>query len=305
MFKGLFSLLPYSLYRLGGAALPHVPPDLGYRLAEIGGALLYILAPTVRHRVYDNVSHVLGDKASRQTVRHMVRQTLGNLLKNYYDLFRLPHLTPEKAGQLTEVKGWEHIEASLDQGKGLIVAAAHLGNIEIVIQIFALHNVPVTVPVERLEPPRLFDYICRLRASHGLHLLPVDGPLLEIFRALRRGEIVGLAADRDITGSGRIVTFFGAPARLPDGHVRLAMRTGVPLLYAFSERLADNRFVAHVLPPLNLARTDDREADVAAGTRKVVSAMEQAIARRPAQWYVTNAVWPRANKNGSEVKTSV
>ena len=83
MFKGLFSLLPYSLYRLGGAVLPHVPPGLGYRLAEIGGALLYILAPAVRHRVYANVSHVLGDKANHHTVRHMVRQALGNLLKNY------------------------------------------------------------------------------------------------------------------------------------------------------------------------------------------------------------------------------
>jgi lauroyl/myristoyl acyltransferase len=286
--QGLFPSLPYYVYRLAGVVLQYIPPRLGYRLAEMSGALIYVLVPGVRRRVYDNVTHVLGGKAA---AHRTARQALGNLMKNYYDLFRLPHLTLEESARHIEVKGWEHIEAGLSQGKGLIVASAHLGNIEIVVQIFALHNVPVTIPVERLQPPQLFDYVCRLRTSHGLRLLPLDRPLLELFRALRRGEVVGLAADRDVTVSGQIVDFFDAPARLPDGHVRMSLRTGAPLVCAFSERLPDNRFVAHILPPLNLAHTGDHEADVAAGMRQVVSAMERAIAQRPAQWYVTNAVW--------------
>ena len=287
----LMSLLSYCLYRLGGVVLPRLPPPVGYRLAEAGGALIYALAPRVRGRVCDNVGHILGQKAGRQAVRRTARRALGNLGKNYYDLFRLPHLTLRESAQLIEVEGWEHVEAGLGQGKGLIVTSAHLGNIEIVIRIFALHDVPVTIPVERVRPPRLFDYICHLRASHGLRLVPIDGPLLELFRVLRRGEVLGLAADRDITASGRVVDFFGSPARLPDGHVRMALRTGAPLVCAYSERLPDNRFVARILPPLNLRRTDDQEADLMAGLKLIVSAMEQAIARRPAQWYVTNAVW--------------
>ena len=285
------SWLPYYLNRLGGAVLPLLPPRLGYGLAEAGGALIYALAPQVRHRVCDNALHVLGPEANRHAVRRTARRMLANLLKNYYDLFRLPRLTPVKAAQLVEIEGWEHVEASLNQGKGLIVVSAHLGNIEIVVQVFARHKVPVIIPVERLYPARLFDYICRLRSTHGLRLVPIDGPLLELFRALRRGEVLGLAADLDVTASGQIVSFFGAPARLPDGHVRMALRTGTPLLCAFSERLADNRFVAHIMPPLKLVRTGDQEADVLAAMKQVVSAMEQAIARRPAQWYVTKAVW--------------
>jgi KDO2-lipid IV(A) lauroyltransferase len=223
-----------------------------------------------------------------------------NLLKNYYDLFRSPYLTPQETAQLIEVEGWEHIEASLDQGKGLVVASAHLGNIEIVVQIFALHRVPVTIPVERIQPPQLFNYMCQLRTSHGLRLVPIDGPLLELFRALRRGEVLGLAADRDVTGSGQVVEFFGSPARLPDGHVRLALRTGAALVCAFSERLPENRFVARILPPLELSRTGDREQDVATGMKQVVSVLERAIAQRPAQWYVTNAVWSLEDESKPE-----
>jgi len=294
----LSPLLTYCLYRLCGAALARVPPWLGYRLAEVGGVLAYALAPPVRRRICDNLRHVLGREASGPAERRAAHQVFSNLFKNYYGLFRLPRLALEACARLVEVEGWEHIEAGLREGKGLIVTSAHLGNIEIVAQIFALHDVPVTVPVERLQPPQLFDYICRLRSGHGLRLVPVDGPLLELFRALRRGEVLGLAADRDITASGRVVDFFGAPARLPDGHVRIALRTGAPLVCAFSERLPNNRFVARVSPPLNLTPTGDEEADVMAGMRQVVGMLEQAIAHRPAQWYVTNAVWHRGNRGG-------
>jgi lauroyl/myristoyl acyltransferase len=303
MVKEFLTLLPYYLYRLGGVVMWRLPPRLGYFLADIGGVLIYALTPGVRRRVCDNVTRVLGDKADPRTVCRTARQTLGNLVKNYYDLFRLPRLRPEESAQLIEVEGWENVEAGLSQGQGLIVTSAHLGNIEVVVQIFALHDVPVTIPVERLQPPELFDYVCRLRTSHGLRLVPIDGPLLELFRALRRGEVLGLAADRDITASGQIVDFFGAPARLPDGHVRMALRTRAPLLCAFSERLPDNRFVARILPPLTLIRTGDREADVVAGMRQVVSLMEQAISRRPAQWYVTNAVWLLPSENKTEAET--
>jgi KDO2-lipid IV(A) lauroyltransferase len=260
-------------------------------LAEATGRLIYHLAPAVRRRVCSNLSHVMGPSADRGSIQRAARQMLGHLMKNYYDLFRLPQMSPEASVRLIRVEGWEHIEAALSQGKGLVVASAHLGNIETVVQIFARRQVPVTIPVERLRPPRLFDYVCRLRTSHGLRLVPIDGPLLALFRALRRGEVVGLAADRDITASGQWIDLFGAPARLPDGHVRLALRTGAPLLCAFSQRRRDNRFSAHILPPLRLNRTGDEEADVVAAMRQVVSAMERAIAQRPEQWYITHAVW--------------
>jgi hypothetical protein len=91
MPKAFLSLLPYYLYRLGGAVLPHVSPHLGYHLAEVMGTLLYALAPGVRRRVSDNVVHVLGNEASRRDVHRTTRQVLGNVLKNY----PLPAASPD------------------------------------------------------------------------------------------------------------------------------------------------------------------------------------------------------------------
>jgi KDO2-lipid IV(A) lauroyltransferase len=218
-----------------------------------------------------------------------------NMAKNYYDLFRVPTLSLAEIGRLVKVEGWEHVERALSKGKGLILVSAHFGNTDIVSQVLALRGVPVVVPAEHLKPEALYQYMCSLRASKGIRLIPVDGPLLELFRALRRNEVVGLAADRDITESGIVVDFFGAPARLPDGYAQLSLRTGAPIIVGFSQRLPDNTFVAHLEPPLELEVTGDRARDVRVSVERVVAIMEHYIGKHPEQWVMSVPIWRRAD----------
>ncbi|RLB33736.1 MAG: hypothetical protein DRH12_18090, partial [Deltaproteobacteria bacterium] len=253
-------MLVYYIYRLLGLIAPLVPPSLGYPLAITLGALFYHLKKGTRANIYNNVTHILGNR-SRNTssyqaandgddIKAIVRGVFRSMGKNYYDLFRLPTLSQAEIARLIKVEGWEHIDKALSKGKGLILVQAHIGNINILAQVPALRNITVVFPVERVKPEVLFQYICSLRANKNLRLIPVDGALFELFRALRRNELVGLAADRDITESGIVVDFFGAPARLPDGYAQLALRTGAPIIVGFSRRLPDNTSIIHLDPPL-------------------------------------------------------
>jgi lauroyl/myristoyl acyltransferase len=283
--------LTYYLYRLAGFLVPLVPLRLGYSVAASLGRLFYWLSRGARAGVRDNVTHVLGEDASAAEVERVTRETFRYIALNYYDLFRVPTLSPAQIERVVKVEGWQNVERALAAGKGLIMVSVHFGNIEIVLHILLFRGIPVTIPVERVQPESLFEYICRVRSSKGLRLIPIDGPLLELFRALKRGGIAGLAADRDITRSGVMVDFFGTPARLPDGHVQLALRTGVPIVMGFSQRLPDNTFVARFEPPLELENTGDREHDVRVGLEKLVAIMERYIARHPEQWAITVPIW--------------
>jgi len=269
--------------------VPLVPPRIGYRWAEKLADLAYIYNSRTREAVLDNVKHATGldDEEALRVVRLVFR----NLAKNYYDLFRLPCLSREEIEAKVKIEGWQHFEKAFSQGKGVIVSSAHMGCPDIVVQWLANRDIPVIIPVERLEPEPLFRYICNLRMSKGIRLLPVDGPLLELARALRRGEVVGVTADRDITDSGVIVPFFGAPARLPDGPVRLAYSTGAPLVMAFNIRLPDNNFLAWVEPPIYITKSGDKEGAIQEGMRKVVSVMERYISKYPDQWVVSVPIW--------------
>jgi KDO2-lipid IV(A) lauroyltransferase len=119
--------------------------------------------------------------------------------------------------------------------------------------------------------------------------------MIALFRALKRGEVVGLAADRDVADSGRVVEFFGTPTRLPDGPVRVALRTNALLVPAFALRLPDNSVAVTIEPVLDLPRSGDQEADIDAGMRMVVAVMERRIREHPEQWIVAQPIWPNSS----------
>jgi lauroyl/myristoyl acyltransferase len=289
-------MLTYYLYRLLGLVVPLIPPGLGYPLATRLGDLFYYLGKATRANIQDNVTHILqGGQKAVDDRESIVRGVLRNMAKNLYDLFRVQTLSLAEIDRLVRVEGRGHIDEALSKGKGLIFVGTHFGNVDIVAQIPPLLDVPVVGPAEHLKPEALFQYVCSLRANKGFRLIPIDGSLLELFRALRRNEVVALAADRNIAGSGIVVDFFGAPACLPDGYAQLSLRTGAPIVVGFSQRQPDNTFVIYLEPPLELESTGDRDSDARAGVEKVVAIMERYIGEQPEQWVMSVPVWQTMN----------
>ncbi len=238
------------------------------------------------------MSHVLGPNADPDRVQQLVRQLCVNIAKGHYDLIQLNRLGDEEIKARVRIEGREYIDRILDEGRGVIVVSAHLGNVDVVGQLPMVYGVPTTSVVEHIQPERLFRYLLSLRASHGLRLIPSDGQMMDLFRALKRGEIVVLIGDRAIGDNARAVELFGSPTHLTDGPVQLAVRTNTALIPAFVERLPDDSFLVHIEPPLDIPRTGDRDADVAAGMEMVIAVMERYIAKHPEQWMVARPVWP-------------
>jgi KDO2-lipid IV(A) lauroyltransferase len=270
--------------------VPKIPLPVGYAGCRWLAGLLYRFNASGRATIERNLRHILGPQATAAAVAQQARSTFDTIVYNYFDLFQLPHLADETVRRAVTLHGWEHVEAALAPGQGAIMISTHLGNIEMILYRMLLQGVSITIPVERVEPPQLFDYISALRMSKGLKLVPIDGPLLALRRTLKKGGIVGLAGDRDITQTGQVVLFFGHPAHLPDGHVRLAAKTGVPLLVGFSRRNHDHTHSAYFLPPFYLPTGSESE-QLQAGMNFIVEEMEKAIRQNPAQWTVTVSIW--------------
>jgi len=285
--------LSYLAYRLLGSLMPLVPPRLGYALFTRLGDLSHDKGKTARENVYDNLRHVLGPEANPAETQRVAREIFRNQARNYYDLFRVASLSPGQIQKLVTVHGSEHLDRALAEGKGLIAVTAHFGNLDVVAQAFALRNYPITVVAEHLKPEKLYQYVVSLRASKGIHIIPSDAFLRPIFRTLRDNGLVCIAADRNLTQTGSMVEFFGAPALLPDGHIQLALRTGAPLALFFSLRKPDNGFEAFVEPPFDLENTGDLQRDVRSGMAKLVTVLERYIGEHPEQWVMFQPVWPK------------
>ena len=149
--------------------------------------------------------------------------------------------------------------------------------------------------VEPVDPPEFLEFFRRHREGLGARMLPVGkSALRELFLALRRNEVVGLVTDRDVTGTGPTLEFFGEPTQFPDGIAALAVRTGAPILIAIASRRPDGRFDAlfEPLPPVTL--TGDPKADVLRLTQAIAGRLEYHIAIHPEQWTVFQRRWPQA-----------
>lgn len=292
-------MLVYLALRVASVLVPLLPASIGYRLASVGGELFYFLRPRLRRNVEDNLRRVLRDAADDGQWRAAVHEVFRTQAKNLYDLFRLPKLQVAALEELVEVQGWEHVEAALEAGRGMVAAVPHLGNLEVVSHVAVARSKPLTVPVERLRPEALFRLMMRLRTRWGLKLVPLDsGALRALHRALRRNEIVGIAADRDIQKIGARVHLFGEETTIPDAPVVLALRTGAKLVPVCMTRRKTG-FRLDIYPPLRLVETGDTRQDVQVNTQRLATVLEGMIRQHPGQWVVFEPVWDAGPKGGA------
>ncbi len=277
--------------RIGALLTLVVPVRVGYWLCRVIGIGVFLFHHRARRNVLANLRHVCPSCSLlwryRQTARVFVTAVM-----NYYDLVRLRSVDRHRIAELIEVRGWTHVEDALSRGRGIIVLSAHLGNFNVVAQYPAALGLEAAIVVERVQPQRLFNYLCRLRSATGVRVLP-SGPeaVPAILRLLRRNGILLVAGDRDVTGNSRWVQFFDAPAPLPVGPVALALRTGATLLPAFTIRLSTRRSLVVVDPPLELTRTGNLERDLEVNLQAAARCLERMIRTDPGQWTVLQPVW--------------
>ncbi len=283
----------YYFYLVSSFLATKGPFWLGTRLADLAGSLTYHLNARARRQSHQNLRRVLGPQSAPSRVRAVSAAAFRTAAHNYYDLFRLPGASMGQEASRIMAKGWEHLEQALAEGKGAIVAAPHMGSFEMMTQLAAGRSIAVTVPIERLKPDRLFRLMVDMRSHQGTRVVPADrGALRAMCAALRRNEVVVIAADRDVLGMGMEVEFFGEKAKLPTAPAVISLRTGAPLLVAYTLQRPGGFYYVEVFPPVPRPTTGDARQQVLAVTQAVTSAIESVISRYPEQWVVFQPVWP-------------
>jgi len=285
--------MSYYFYRLATWFFPLFPARLGYWLFARIGDLAFLFSYG-RNKVYAyNLRRMLGDDATPAQMKAIARRAYQNLMKNYYDLFRAHAMSREQIlAQLAEVHGLEHLENALKLGKGVVAGSGHFGAWDMVIQLAGVRlNTHAVLPVERLKPEKLFQFVLKLRAKQGIEIVPLDIAPRALIKALRAGQIAGLAYDRDITKTGPIVDFLGKPAQMPDGAVQLSLKYGSPIIMGFAVRQRDNRCIVYLEPPIELTKTGDLQRDIRDGVQKMADVMAHYIRKYPDQWLMFQPIW--------------
>ncbi len=188
---------------------------------------------------------------------------------------------------ITELQGTELFDAALASGRGVIVAAPHYGNWELLNQWLAMRT-PLAILYRAPESAVGEAFLQRVRADSGDRVTQVraEGPAVrQLFKRLKDGGVVGILPDQQPkAGDGEFAPFFGTPALTMVLLSRLAQRTGATVLFAFAERLPRGAgYRLHILPAPPGIADPDLPTAVAALNRGVETCVRLAPAQY--QWH--------------------
>ena len=257
--------LPLPAQRALGAWAGHLRLVLDRRASRVARRNLEIIqpdwTPAQRETEVDRILRATGSNAL-ETIRIWTRPRADNLalVRNLY--------------------GESLLADALAQGRGLILAAPHFGNWELLIEYMASRG-PFSL-VYRVPEKRFGDIFLRLaRGGENVLLVPAEtNAMRPLFRALKAGETVGITPDQQPKlGAGEFAPFFGRQSLTLSLIPKLAARSGAPVVFAYAEPVPGG-FDIHIETAMATIASDDLVLATTA-----MNAQVEAIARRDLRQY--------------------
>jgi phosphatidylinositol dimannoside acyltransferase len=292
--KRLTDAMTVGGYRLGSLVARLMPSPVAAMAASSLG-FTASFASQARRQMFQRHMRRVNPKISPAALRLATQRAFDSYAQYYMESFRLPTLSKRAVDRTFTIDGWDRVEAGLAAGNGVILALPHLGGWEWAGRWMTDRGHKMTVVVEPIDPPELFEWFVQLRTELGMTVVPL-GPNAggAVLKALKNNETVCLLCDRDIDRSGIEVEFFGERTTLPAGPATLALRTGAALLPVgcyFTPRL--NGHHAVVRPPIPTVRMGGGlRDDVTRVTQALARELELLIRRAPEQWHLFQPNWP-------------
>ncbi len=259
----------------------------------------YLLWPTKRRWSNRNFGHVLGLPPDDPAVRRMALRAYRSYARYLVELLQLPSLSQERAIGLIDQAAVDDVERLWRGSNGLIFAACHVGNNEIIAAAIGWRGWPLAGLADDSTFPELFEHLRAERARWNARVIPWRN-LREVYAVLRRREMLALLVDWGYRADDVPVRLFGAWTTLPAGPATLAGKTGALIVPVAIRRLPDGRFHASTEPPIQVASTEP--AEVLRATQAIADAIEGVIAAAPEQWYSFKPIWPETAAEAAELE---
>ena len=270
------ALLALALVRIT-AALPH---RLRLAIGRTAGRLAMRVMRKRRAIALRNLQLCFpewsGTKRSRMLKAHFESLGMGLV-----ELAMSAWCSDSQVSGLVEVRGAEHLEAALRQGRGVIAMSGHFPALEFTARALELPP-PGLVAVYRPGGNAVFSCLvdrARLRpTSDTLPKHDVRG----MVKALRSGAVLWYAGDQMTDAKSAVAApFFGEPAMTGTALGRLARISGAPVVPWFTRRLNDGRYQVELFPALEGLAGDSPQEEA----ERVNALVERQVRKAPEQYY--------------------
>jgi KDO2-lipid IV(A) lauroyltransferase len=259
-----------------------LPFRVSFMLGSILGYLAYLIPNSLHKPTRVNID-LCFPELSKQQRAQLVKQSFIELGRVAVETGALLLWNKRRTLNLVKkVSGEELVQQAFNSGKGVIIAAPHLGAWEM-IGLYCSSKNPMTSLYRPLRMEKLNPFVRKSRQRMGATLVPTDASgVRALYKAVAQNQMIGILPDQDPGDEGGVFApFFGVPANTMTLLPRLMQKTGATVIFSYAERLPCGRgFHVHFLPAPEASRTKDLQQAAAALNQGV----ENCVRQTPAQY---------------------
>ena len=291
-------MVVYRLFQLTILLTRPLPLWLGYRVAATVAGVCYFFFRPQRRALNDNLAHVLRT-TDRRRVDATARRAFRNFGKFVIDFVRFPVISRDEIRRRLAFSQWVELDEATSSGRGVMLITMHFGAFDLGAAALAAYDYPISAITDDYGYQKMDDLIHGSREKLGMKVIPSDTVVTQVFRALKRGELLAVAIDVPPPGQEITVEFLGEPAVVSAAPARLALRTGAWVVPAMVLRGPQDDAVVRPILDFRSVRyeaTGDEERDIRELTQQIMRALEPQVREHPEQWYIFRRMWPQSSQ---------
>ncbi len=280
--------LEYAAVRGALALAARLPIDAGQRVGAAVGRLAFDVIRMRRAVSIDNIVKSLG--VSENEATRIARASYMNSGRCLLEFSAFARLSPAEILDLVAIEGRENLQRVLAEGKGGIIAAAHLGNWELCGAALTAIGTPLSFLVGQQTNTRVDDVMNDLRRKQNIGIIKRNVALRGVMQALAANQIVAILPDQDARKNGIMIEFLGRPASTVKGPAIFAIRRNCAVLPVFITRQG-TRHRMTIEPPLYAIEGADEDARVRDLTQRYTDRFTARVRQHPTEYFWGHRRW--------------
>lgn len=252
-----------------------------HRIGGLFGRLIS-MTPNRHHFVTTTNVKICFPEMEEKQQQQLIKKSLIETGKTATEISAMWCWSKEKLySSIKSIEGEELLQQALKNNKGVILAAPHLGNWELLAHYLA-DKYPTTCMYQKPKISQLDSIIRNGRQRFGVKLVPTDNQgIRSMFKSIKNNEVVCILPDQEPSeGNGVFAPFYGIQAYSMILISRFAKKTGATVLSIYGKRLKNGEGYEIVFKPLDKIAEGSLEESVT----YLNSEVEKCIADIPEQY---------------------
>lgn len=276
------------------------------KLGKWLGILYYYAAPRQRDRA---IAHIMqGMELGEDEARQLCMDNFIHIGRTFLEIMYMPRLKPENMADYMEIEHLDWFKQALNEGHGVVILTAHIGNWEWLSAALTFSGIPLTAIIKRQPNDQHTVLLNEFREMVGVEVFARGtSELVGAAKSLKKGKALGFLADQDAGPGGAFIEFLNKPASTPLGPAVFAKRFHSPVVPTFIVRKPDGRHKVIIHEPLYYEEQENEETALYDLTVKMTRLIENTIREYPDQWLWFQKRWntPLAMKKVKSAKEKV